>query len=210
MTATFIAVALTLLSTACAQPTKEMLFNGEDLTGWKFVVSDEAVSPSDVFAVNNGVIQISGTPIGYMYTEKQYGNYALHVEWRYPVEASNSGIFLIIVDPTNPFPNGIECQLAADRAGDFVCLGGSDLSEYVQPADQPRPRFPVVSKRNPSNEKPIGEWNTADIEVRDGHITVTINGLLQNVGTNAATVGHIGLQSEGKQIEFRNVYLVEK
>ena len=49
----------------------------------------------------------------------------------------------------------------------------------------------------------------ANIFVKDGVITVYINGVYQNTGTNKVKEGHIGLQSEGKEVEFRNVTLTK-
>ncbi|MCD7929902.1 MAG: DUF1080 domain-containing protein [Tannerellaceae bacterium] len=183
------------------------LFNGKDLSNWEFVVDKNAVPAEEVYSVRNGVIHIKGDPFGYMYTKEKYDNFKLHVEWRWDEGESNSGIFLLIEDIKNPFPNGIECQLHAGNAGDFVCLGGSDLAEFsVRPGEE-RPAFPVVKKANPSSEKPAGEWNEANIFVKNGVITVYINGVYQNTGTNKVKSGHIGLQSEGKAIQFRNVTL---
>ena len=169
---------------ANAQKT-EKLFNGKDLSNWNFVVDKNSVPADQV--------------------------YKLHVEWRWPNGDSNanSGIFLHIADLKNPFPNGIECNLQAGRAGLFVLLGGSDLVEYQQRPGEERPFFPVVKNVNPSSEKPAGEWNEANIFVKDGVITVYINGVYQNTGTNKVKEGHIGLQSEGKEVEFRNVTLTK-
>jgi hypothetical protein len=169
------------------------------------------VPAEQVYSVRDGVILIQGSPFGYMYTKKKYGNCTLEVEWRWVDEATNSGIFLLIAEPKNPFPNGIECQLHAGDAGDFVLLGGSDLAEYQLPiGQQERPKFPVIKKRMASNEKRVGEWNKAQIHIKDGQITVYINGELQNVGTNSVKEGYIGLQSEGKQVEFRNVTVTKE
>ena len=184
------------------------LFNGKDLSDWSFVVDGDKAPAEDVFSVQDGMILIHGNPFGYMYTKEKYKDYALELEWSWVGEATNSGIFLAIaeVKQGNPFPNGIECQLKAGLAGDFVLLGGSDMEEYVAPADG-RPKFPVIRKREPSNEKPVGQWNKASIEVKDGKITVHINGVLQNQGTGKVKEGHIGLQSEGGAIRFRNLKL---
>lgn len=180
------------------------LFNGKDLSNWSFIVDKNSVPAEKVYTVKDGLIEISGQPFGYMYTKEKYGNYKLHVEWRWPDgKGTNSGIFLLIEETKNPFPNGIECQLHAGDAGDFVLLGGSDLAEFYGP----RPAFPVVKKDKDSTEKPAGEWNEANIFVKDGVITVYINGVYQNTGTNKVKKGHIGLQSEGGPIQFRNVTL---
>lgn len=185
----------------------EKLFNGKDLSNWNFVLEKDEHSPSEVFSVRDGVIHITG-PLGYMYTQKKYSSFHLQAEWRWPngVE-SNSGIFLLIKDPKNPFPNGIECQLHAGDAGDFVLLGGSDLAEFKNPKGEPRPAFPVVKKKTDSTEKKAGEWNKADIYCCNGVITIYINGVYQNKGTNKVKEGYIGLQSEGTDVQFKNVTL---
>ncbi|MDD2438425.1 MAG: DUF1080 domain-containing protein [Massilibacteroides sp.] len=185
------------------------LFNGKDLLNWNFIVDKNAVPADQVYSVSDGFIHIKGQPFGYMYTKEKYGDYKLNVEWRWVGEATNSGIFLLIEETNNPFPNGIECQLAAGKAGDFVLLGGSDLIEFHQRPGTERPAFPVVERANPSSENPAGEWNQATIYVKDGVITVFINGVYQNTGTNKVKTGHIGLQSEGKDIQFRNVVLTQ-
>jgi hypothetical protein len=185
----------------------EKLFNGKDLSGWNFVVDKNSEPADKVFTVRDSVIHIKGT-LGYMYTKKKYSNYVLHVEWRWSFEATNSGIFVLIEKPENPFPNGIECQLSAGNAGDLVLLGGSNLNEYKTPPEG-RPAFPVLKKHNSSSEKSVGEWNHANIFVQDGVINVFINGVHQNTGTNKVKSGYIGLQSEGKDIQFRNITVTD-
>ncbi|MBO5225601.1 MAG: DUF1080 domain-containing protein [Parabacteroides sp.] len=191
---------------AIAQKTIK-LFNGKDLSNWNFVVDKNSVPADQVYSVKDGVIHIVGNPFGYMYTKDKYSNYKLHVEWRWPngEEKANSGIFLLIEEPKNPFPNGIECQLCAGKVGDFVLLGGSDLAEFQNKPGTKRPAFPVVNRKVADVEKEAGEWNEANIYVKEGVITVYINGIYQNTGTNKIKEGYIGLQSEGKEIEFRNV-----
>jgi ornithine cyclodeaminase/alanine dehydrogenase-like protein (mu-crystallin family) len=65
-----------------------------------------------------------------------------------------------------------------------------------------------VKKMAASYEKPTGEWNTMEVYCKANTITVYVNGVLQNKATGvSASSGYICLQSEGKDIEFRNVYL---
>ncbi len=200
---------LSLFITGCSQQ-EESIFNGKDLSNWNFVVENNAVPAEEVYLVENGIIRVMGEPLGYMYTQKKYRNYTLELEYRWANEASNSGVFVLIEEPKNPFPKGIECQLAAGKAGDFVLLGGSDLKEYVLPEGvTERPAFPVIAKQYPSNEKPAGEWNKVRVTVNDGVVEVYVNDLLQNRATSEVMEGHIGLQSEGKEIQFRNLIVRE-
>jgi len=182
------------------------LFNGFNLEGWGFVLKDDSKKPEEVFKVQNGVIHITGSPFGYMYTLNKYENFRLHVEWRWPEEATNSGIFLYVQDDNKVWPNAVECQLATGNAGDFVLLNGSDLAEFKTKKGEQRPAFPVIKKQNASSEMAVGEWNNAVITCEKGAITVYINGIFQNYGTKSLhKKGRIALQSEGKDIQFRNV-----
>lgn len=198
---------LVMLLAGCSGQ-QESLFNGKDLSNWNFVVQDNAVPADEVYLVEDGMIRIVGEPLGYMYTKETYRNFTLELDYRWAGEESNSGVFVLIEEPLNPFPNGIECQLAAGKAGDFVLLGGSDLNEYSLPEGvTERPAFPVIDKKHPSSELPAGEWNKVRVSVNEGVITVYINDVLQNSATSEVKEGHIGLQSEGKEIQFRNVVL---
>ena len=62
------------------------LFNGKDLTGWKFFLAKKDADPKETFVVKDGMIQVSGFPAGYFYTDKSYNNYVLTYTWRYPKE----------------------------------------------------------------------------------------------------------------------------
>ena len=109
---------------ACNSNKSVQLFNGKDLSGWEFIIDNNSAPANEVFMVKDGVIHITGKPLGYMYTKEKYSDFTLDIEWRWANGESNSGIFLLIEDPKNPFPNGIECQLQAGNAGDFVLFGG--------------------------------------------------------------------------------------
>lgn len=183
---------------------KIQLFNGKDLNNWVFQLRDPAIDPETVFTVQKKVIHISGNPFGYMRTKEIYSNYKLHVEWRWPVEATNSGVFVHGQQPDAIWLKCIECQLQAGNAGDFVCMSGADMKEHTNKARS------SVKKMGDSSEKPTGKWNTMEVICNSNTIEVYVNGVLQNRGTEVTvSEGHICLQSEGKDIEFRKVYLTK-
>jgi len=139
-----------------------------------------------------------------MRTKETYSDYKLHVEWRYPGEASNSGVFIHGQKPDTIWLKCIECQLKAGSAGDFVCMNGSDMNERTDKTNR------MVKKLAASSEKPNGEWNTMEVVCESNTIEVFVNGVLQNKGTNLnVSKGFICLQSEGKDVEFRNVFLTK-
>jgi hypothetical protein len=180
------------------------LFNGKDLSNWEFKLKDPAVDPATVFTVQNGVIHISGNPFGYMRTKGSYSDYKLHVEWRWPVEPTNSGVFVHGQLPDAIWLKCVECQLKAGNAGDFVCMNGAGMKEMKDKSNI------VVAKMAASSEKPVTEWNTMEVICNSNTIEVFVNGVLQNKGTEVnVSEGSVCLQSEGKEIEFRNIYLTK-
>lgn len=199
---TIIAAALAIVS--CAPKDESIqLFNGNDLEGWDFILADDSATPAEVFSVADGVINITGAPFGYMYTLEEFENYELTVEWRWPAEPANSGVFLNIKALTAPFPNCIEHQLQAGNAGQFLALGGSK----IEGVKAPEGGIGRKERMADSAELEPGEWNKAVITMVDGNISTTINGVLINECKDAVTGGPIALQSEGGPIQFRSVVI---
>ena len=199
----FAAVAFSALMTSCTGGAEKVqLFNGTDLSGWEFIIAEGSDVPAaEVFTVKDGNIHVAGQPFGYMRTSSKYADYTLHVEWRWVGEGTNSGIFQRVQDGDKLWPNAIECQLCSGKAGDFVMLGGSKIEEMECVEEYP------VFERVGDYEKPVGEWNVAEIVCKGNKITVYVNGKLQNECTCDSTEGYIALQSEGGPLEFRNVYI---
>lgn len=193
---------------ACSSaPKQAVLFNGENLDGWIGYLDDKSLDPAQEFTVRDGVIHLSGK-LGYLYTEETYSNYRLQVEWRWIDTATNSGIFVHMTPAERALPPTFECQLKAGNAGFIYSLplpggpAGPTTAAMRTSGQNSQPRL------LPSNEKPVGEWNQAEIVCDGDQITIHINGELQNQATGASvTAGHIALQSEGLNVEFRNIVL---
>ena len=87
-------LSLTICLFACKPDHKVMLFNGNNLDNWNIFVSSPDVQPEELFWVEDGIINTSGKPHGYIRTKETYSNYKLHVEWRWTEEPTNSGVLL--------------------------------------------------------------------------------------------------------------------
>jgi hypothetical protein len=194
------------------------LFNGKDLTGWVDVNTS-----AETWVVKDGLLVCKGLPIGVMRSEKQYENFVLHIEWRHMEAGGNSGVFIWSEGTTpkeRPLPKGMEVQmlelewpfLNREKDGSPRPLGyvsgelfGANGLEAL--ADNPR------GKRSMSWEmrcKGKGEWNTYDVVAVDGVVKLAINGKFVN-GMREATVrkGYLCLESEGAEIHFRNIRILE-
>ena len=73
------------------------------------------------------------------------------MEWRWPAEASNSGVFVFGQQPDTIWLKCVECQLKAGNAGDFVCMNGADMNERTDKTKA----MGMVSKLAASSEKPV-------------------------------------------------------
>ena len=203
-----ISVFVFMIVASCTQK-KESLFNGKNLDGWTIFVDESIISPEDFFYVNDGMIECVGVPMGYLRTIKEYSDYQLHVEWRYPENPTNSGVFLHTSGSDKIWPQHFQAQLKYENAGDFIVQGEGQIATlgdivYVS-SDTLKP---VVPKLNPTNENPAGEWNSYDITCTGTTIELRVNGLLQNIATNCSlSKGGIGLQAEGSKIQFRNLWI---
>jgi len=161
--------------------------------------------------VEEGLINPTGKPHGYIRSKETFDNYKLHVEWRWTEEPTNSGVLLHVQGKDMIWPLAIECQLKAEHAGDIVLIGkGSGITrkDSTYRISSEENRYAVIPKSEEVSEKPAGEWNSYDITSKDGNLEILVNGVLQNTGS-AMTLsgGNILLQSEGSPMQFRNIYL---
>lgn len=133
----------------------------------------------------------------------------------------------------------IECQIIEGGTGDFIVVGdGSDKFEITCAVAkkkqgssfvfQPNGRKVTINEnrinwfgRDPNwrdvidfrgindVEKPVGEWNLLECEVKGDEITIFLNGTLVNKATNVKpSKGRIQIQSEAAEIFFRRVELI--
>jgi hypothetical protein len=179
------------------------LFNGKDLSGWKTLLKDPAGEPSKTWVIVDGVIQCTGKPNGYFYTEKSYKNYTFRYDWMYPKEqgeksSMNSGLLVHVQGEPKIWPKCVEAQGAFKNHGMLYFLQCKKIEAKFEQA--------AVDKAR----KPQGEWNTTEVVcAADGTITVKLNGVEVASGKSDLLEGQIGFQSEGAIIHFKNLHIKE-
>jgi hypothetical protein len=199
------------------RPRFEDLFNGRDLTGWV----DVNTSPA-TWKAQNGILVCSGRPIGVMRSVKQYENFVLHIEWKHMEPGGNSGVFVwsdAVPDPESRLPNGVEVQMlelewpnlnkkdgvippVAYVHGELFGVGGVTTTP-----DNPRGER---SKSIENRAKGRGQWNTYDVVAVDGVIKLAVNGKFVNgISKSTKKKGYLCLESEGGEIHFRNIRILE-
>jgi hypothetical protein len=184
------------------------LFNGKDMTGWK-----QVGWPG--FTTENGMLKTGGG-MGLLYFEPAaFGDTTIRLVFKTTGEKGNSGV--VIRMPEQPkdawygVHNGYEVQI--DAAGDDWHCTGAIYS---------------LSKVTARNQKPTGEWNTLEIELKGNITRVKLNGKAVNeykegqavperkqwyepIRGPRANKGYIGLQNHDAQsiVYFKEISVKE-
>lgn len=214
------------------------LFNGKDLTGWKIPKGDNGH-----WKVVDGVIDYDArseaTGNKDLWSEKEYRNYILRIDWRIkstPYRNEDARIIMpdgsekrdekgqtILIEvpdsDSGVFPRGY-----AKAQANIWCwpVGSGEIYGYrtdakMSPEVRAKATPKVLADRN------IGEWNTFEITVKGSQMSVVLNGKL--VIDNAPLPGlpekgAVGLQHHGgfadgkylgppSLVQFRNIYIKE-
>lgn len=207
-------------ATAHHHPSSIALFDGKDLGGWHADVpeADTNASAKNPFIVRNGLLVSLGRPAGHLITDREYQDYRLQVEYRFPSAAGNAGVLVHASTPRalyQMFPRSIEVQLEHNNAGDFWCIVEDITVPDMEKRRGPKENWGITEGKGrriinltDHSEKPLREWNTLVVECVADTIKVWENGDLVNYGDHAtAQKGHIAIQSEGSEVEFRKIEL---
>lgn len=147
-----------LLACVAALPGAQwkQLFNGKDLTGW------EMVGPGR-FVVEDGAMKTEGGMGLLYYKPEKFGNTTVRIVFKTMGDRGNSGVVIRLPEPP-PDPwygvhNGYEVQI--EERGDEWHATGAIYS---------------ISKITKRAQKPAGEWNTLEIQLRGPVTTIFVNG----------------------------------
>ncbi len=192
------------------------LFNGKDFTGWKLPDGDNGH-----WKVLGGVIdydaQSESKGPKHLFTEKEYGDFVLKVDWRLKeAPYMNPNVPVILPDGTHKLgPDGKELrapQFDADsgiyvreRSGKSQVniwtwpIGSGEVYGYRMDKNQPASvRAGVTPKKKA--DKPVGEWNSFVITIKGNRLTVVLNGetVIENAELPGLVArGPVGLQHHG-------------
>ena len=198
MLSRILALSALSLSLACQSSTTEQAGAVDALDDFEkdfFVAFGDPAS----WKAEGGVFQCNGTPNGYLCTRKSYSNYVLTLEFRYPEQAGNSGVFHYISGEHKVWPACVEVQGLYQRLAQIFPLGGAE-----------GPRSDGDEEARTRARKPHTEWNHLEITSQDGVIGAKLNGVfIGQSGPYPVRQGPIGLQSEGAPVHFRNIEIRE-
>ncbi|MGH7582387.1 MAG: 3-keto-disaccharide hydrolase [Gemmatimonadales bacterium] len=193
------------------------LFDGRTLTGWHDY--QQALGVTTGWTVDSGTIRTDGDAAD-LVSDQQYGSFELDLEWKV-APGANSGIFYWANEGTaHIYENAPEMQVL-DNAGhpdgkSPLTAAGSLYDLYPAPI---------------SVAKPAGEWNQVRIVAHGSKVEQWLNGTrVVDVNFDSKEMrdriaaskfkawetfgkshrGHIGLQSHGGTVWFRNIRIKDK
>ena len=201
---------------ASAEPVLNSQAADGGFEGWAVYQEKSSGKTGDAwFLGDDGVLICRGQELGYLHTEKSYTNFTLSFEWRWPPggEAGKGGILLRTVGKHKVWPKSLEVQLNAGDAGDFWAIDGYKLTGAPERTEKLAHKqfgdLIHVTKLH-AVERPVGEWNRGTVTMKDGKVTVRMNGKLVNEATGCdMKPGKILLTAEGTPIQFRKLDLTE-
>ena len=134
------------------------------------------------------------------------GAFVLRFDWRFKrpknlkkeeAFGGNSG-YLLWVNEHKVWPYSLETQGMNKQAGFIYFIGRKhkDRNDFKYDNDARRQAV-----------KPVGEWNTYEVVATGDTVKVTINGKLITTVTKHEYKkdGHLGFQSEGAEIHWKNI-----
>ncbi len=190
----------------------KLVFDGMSLAGWKTTGRAEA------WTIVEGAITRSSGGGGYAYTEQQFEDFVLQVDYKMGARV-NSGVFFRWSNLNDPVNTGIEMQVY-------------DSHGREKPGKHDNGAIYDLIAPSKNTTKPAGDWNHAVITCDGPKLMIEMNGekiCEMNVdkwteagknpdGTgnkfryaykDLPRKGHLGFQDHGGMVAFKNVKIKE-
>lgn len=205
-----------------------LLFNGKDFSGWRqcngtampanWVIEEDAMK----VVIGEGKKPGQGANGDILYAPKKFKNFELSIDWK-ASKMANSGIFYNVREvPGKPIYYA---------APEVQVLDNIDATDNKIDSHLAGSLYDMLAA-DPKTVKPVGEWNTIVIKMKDGKVTHVQNGVevcsytlwtpewdkmvaaskfktFPGFTEGIAKEGYIGLQDHGYPVWFRNIKIRE-
>lgn len=183
------------------------LFDGKTLNGWTL-----AAKHGKGYGVTNGVIYCAEGGGGNLFTEKEFSDFILRLQYKLQ-PGGNNGVGIRAPLEGDAAYNGMEIQMLDDKAPKHATIKPWQFNGSV---------YNIVPAKNGTPK--IGEWNDYEITAKGRKIKVVLNGRTivdtdLNDVHDPATIekhpgmfrdrGHVGFLGHNDYVEFRNIRIRE-
>jgi hypothetical protein len=198
------------------------LFNGRDLTGWYTFLQKHGKNqdPDRVITIEDGSIHLykdapegSNVVMGYISTDKEYGDYHLRLQYRWGAKKfqprlalkRDAGLYYHLNGPDAVWPRGLQFQIEQTNVGDLIALYGVQLDTTIDPKSRSEkmPTFldgehqgapyalggrGIAYLKRLAGEFEREGWNNVEIIARGDTTTHILNGQVVSRGKNIRLV----------------------
>jgi Domain of Unknown Function (DUF1080) len=212
------------LSAAAGQPSERWvpLFNGRNLDGWYTFLQKHGKNsdPDHVITIEDGAIHLykdaaerSHVVMGYIGTDKDYGNYHLRLQYRWGPKKfepryklkRDAGLYYHILGPDAVWPRSLQFQIEQTNVGDLIALygfavdtwidpktRGAEMSTYQDPKKGGEERVlggrGIAYQKHLAGDVEVDGWNTVEVIARGDTTVHLLNGHVVNQGKNVRLV----------------------
>jgi 3-keto-disaccharide hydrolase len=177
------------------------LFNGHNIDGWYMAGPGKFV----LVEYDKSLQSLGGMGLLW-YTKRKYKDFVLKVDWKVSRISDNSGVFVRFSNPDND-------PLIAVNTGYEI-----QIDDMAMPDGNPLHKtgaiYNFAAPLNAKASKPVGQWNTFEIEVTNQKYSVILNGekVIPEFTGNKLTEGYIGIQNHdtNSHVSFKNIIIKER
>jgi hypothetical protein len=198
------------------------LFNGRDLTGWYTFLQKHGKNqdPDRVITIEDGSIHLykhapegSTVVMGYIGTEKEYGDYHLRLQYAWGAKKfqprlalkRDAGLYYHILGADAVWPRALQFQIEQTNVGDLIALHGLEVDTWIDPKTRSAQKPTFLDSKQGGEASVLGGrrdgyqghlagefekdgWNTGEIVVRGTTTTHILNGHVVNRGENVRLI----------------------
>jgi hypothetical protein len=182
-------------------------FNGKDLSGWRGATKGYAVEGGSLVCRKEGG--------GNLYTEREYGDFAVRFDFKLE-PGGNNGLGIRAPLEGDAAYTGMEVQILDDGHASY---------KDIQPWQAHGSIYGVVAARR-GHLRPAGQWNSEEVVCRGRRVRVILNGaVIVDADLDEASTpktldgrdhpglkrakGHIAFLGHGHRVELRNLRVRE-
>ena len=146
----------------------------------------------------------SGKPKGYLYSKQSYQDFTLRLDYRFPRPETlkddakfkgNTGFLIYVTGEHKLWPTCLEVQ------GKFLQMAAIKENGGAAPV-----KVDDNEQARQQARKPVGEWNSLEIQSQAGAVQVLLNGtLISKSEPDFLSAGLIGIQAEDHPFEIRRL-----
>ncbi len=191
------------------------IYNGVDLSGWR-----QEAGHKGHWVARDWILDYDGKSEATdknLWTEKEYGDFELIVDWRFTTRPKTKKIPMILSNGDyakneNGSPKMADVPEAGYSGFYLRDVHNGVVNRWLWPMGYVKPAQPDLESPTVFPAQPLGEWNRFHVTIRGNQVTIVLNGQTVSEKENWSGIlarGPIGIQHNSNPIQIANIYVRE-